>query len=268
MTDTLRIADIQTRQVLYFDPKFRERCYEFCKKRDIDLLPSLDDATQIYVRDDGRADFQTKTVDAARIIEGSRKAFDPAVMGMFRANALLFVYSQDEFSGVVHFSDFNKSVVHTYLFDVIFQYERTLRHFLCRTGLGNADMVSYFEERLATADEDRTRTAYKRKIGHYNKNRAKYKTQPEFQSFYLDDLIGLANAHGLNLNSDVTDVRNMVMHAHELVPMDHQSAGNFIFDIQSFDAFFRCAVVLHHDFAVVRNRVAYMQGLDEGVFFG
>ncbi len=267
MTRVLRIADIQTRDVLYFDPEFRERCYEFCKRRDIDFLPSLEDTRQIYARDDERADFHLRTVDEAQTIDGFRRAFDPTVLEVFRANPLLFVYSQGEFSGVVHFSDFNKAVVHSYLFDVIFHYERTLRYFLHRTGLGNADMISHFRERSTTADDEKTRSAYKRKIRHYDKNRDRYETQPPFQCFYLDDLISLAKDKGLSLNPAVTDVRNMVMHAHELVHMDHQAAGNFIFDFGSFEKFFRSAVALHHDFAMVRNRVAFMQGLDEGVSF-
>jgi hypothetical protein len=157
MVRILRIADIQTSDVLYFDPGFREKCYEFCKKRNIDFLPSLDDTKQIYVRDDEQADFHVRTVDSAQTIDGSRRAFDLAILEVFRANYLLFVYTQGEFSGVVHFSDFNKPVVHSYLFDVIFQYERTLRHFLHRNGLGNTDMVGYFDEISTTTDDPDTR---------------------------------------------------------------------------------------------------------------
>ena len=267
MTRILRIADIQTSDVLYFDPRFREKCYEFCKKRNIDFLPSLDDTTQIYVRDDGQADFHMRTVDAAQIIDGFRRAFDPAILEVFRANPLLFVCTQGEFSGVVHYSDFNKSVVSAYLFEVLFQYERMLRVFLQECRLTNADMVELFRAKASAAKAEKRRNFYQGKVDDYTTRAFEIADYPPFQTFYLDDLISLANMQGLSLDPSVIVVRNDVMHAHDLVDKDSGITDGHIFRFNGFEAFFRRAVALHHDLAMVRNRVAFMQGLDEVVIF-
>lgn len=267
MTRILRIADIQTSEVLYFDPEFKERCYEFCKKRNIDFLPSLDDATQIYVRDDERTDFRKKTVDATQTIDGFRRAFDLTVLEVFRANPLLFVYTQGEFSGVVHYSDFNKSVVSTYLFEVLFQYERTLRVFLQECGLRNADMIEFFRAKASAAKTEKKRRFYESKVNDYTAQAFEIADYPPFQTFYLDDLISLANMRGLCLSPNVVVLRNDVMHVHDLVGKDSGTTDSYIFRFDGFEAFFRRAVALHHDLVMVRNRVAFMKGLDEIVSF-
>ena len=267
MTRILRIADIQTSEVLYFDPEFREKCYEFCKKRNIEFLPSLEDTKQIYVRDDERADFHMRTVDEAQTIDGFRRAFDPTVLEEFRANHLLFVYTDDEFSGVVHFSDFNKSVVSAYLFEVLFQYERMLRVFLQECGLTNADMVALFRAKASAATTQRQRSFYQGKISRFQARERENASCSPFQTFYLDDLVNLANTQELCLDPSVVGVRNDVMHAHDLVGKDSETTDGYIFCFDGFEKFFRGVVALHHDLAMVRNRVAFMQGLDEVVLF-
>jgi len=186
----------------------------------------------------------------------------------FRQNHLLFVYSDNEFSGVVHFSDFNKSTVSIYLFEVFFQYERALRIFLQECGLDNSNILKYFEAKVAQSKKETSRDFYQRKIEGYLKKKTEIDKLPPFQSFYLDDLISFANAQGSSLNIDVIELRNMIMHAHELVNMENWNADNFIFDFASFEKFFKRALELHHDYKKVKNKVAFLQDFDETVSFG
>jgi len=267
MTKILRISDIETKDMLFFDAEFKEKCFKFCSQRDIEFLPSLDDSTKIYVRDEKNHDFKVETVSEQRKINGFQRAFDLQVLNAFRQNHLLFVFTEGEFSGVVHFSDFNKSIVSAYLFEVFFQYEKTLRIFLQECGLSNSDMVQFFEIKVEQAKKDSSRDFYQRKIEGYLKKKTEIDKLPPFQSFYLDDLISFSNLHGSNLNIDVIELRNMIMHAHELVNMENWSADNFIFDFLPFEKFFRRAIALHNDYRKLKNKVAFLQGFDETVSF-
>jgi predicted NACHT family NTPase len=64
MTKLLRIADIETKEVLFFDAEFREKCFKFCTQRDIEFLPSLDDPSHIYVRDDTAEKFKVEVLSS------------------------------------------------------------------------------------------------------------------------------------------------------------------------------------------------------------
>jgi len=267
MTKILRISDIETKDMLFFDAEFKEQCFKFCLQRDIEFLPSLDDSTQMYVRDDNARDFKVELISEQRKMDGFQIAFDSRVLNAFQQNHLLFVFTEGEFSGVVHFSDFNKSIVSAYLFEVFFQYERSLRIFLHECGLRNSDIVKFFEIKVSQAKKESSRDFYQRKIDGYLIKKAEIDKLPQFQSFYLDDLISFANAQGNNLNIDVIELRNMIMHAHELVNMENWSADNFIFDFAAFEKFFTRAIALHHDYRKLKNKVAFLQGSDKTVSF-
>ncbi|MEW6655105.1 MAG: hypothetical protein AB1394_16780 [Bacteroidota bacterium] len=45
---SITFSDIQTSDLIYYDEKNREKCLEFCRKRDIDYLPSLSNSDQCY----------------------------------------------------------------------------------------------------------------------------------------------------------------------------------------------------------------------------
>ena len=232
MNKILRISDIETKDILFFDAEFQEKCFKFCSQRDIEFLPSLDDSTQIYVRDDNTQDFKREPISEQRKMDGFQRAFDSQVLDAFRQNHLLFVFTEGEFSGVVHFSDFNKSSVSLYLFEVLIQYEKTLRIFLQECALRNSDIVKFFENKVTQAKKDSSRNFYQKRIDDYQKKRAEIEKLPQFQSFFLDDLISFANTvQGTNLETNVRKLRNMIMHAHELVNMENWSADNFIFEL-------------------------------------
>ena len=80
MTTILRISDIETKDLLFFDADFKEKCFNFCSQRDIDFLPSLDDVTQIYVRDETTSDFKVEFLSEQRKINGFQRAFDLQVL--------------------------------------------------------------------------------------------------------------------------------------------------------------------------------------------
>jgi hypothetical protein len=89
------------------------------------------------------------------------------------------------------------------------------------------------------------------------------KRLPEFQLFYLDELIGLLKLNSvIKLNGRVVDLRNMVMHAHELVNMADVTTDDFIYDFDSFKRFFTRVELLLNDEKRIRNRITFTRGIE------
>jgi hypothetical protein len=264
MINPLIISDIATTEILFFDETFKDKCFRFCKQRDIDFLPSLDSPSEIYVRDDEDTDFKIKKITPDQIIYSDQKVFQQKILDVFRENNLLFIYSMGELTGVVHFSDFNKSIVTTYLFNVFFKYEKHLRELLKKYGYSNKNMVEFFESK---ANFPKSNSFFQKKLDSYNRNQEKINKLPPFQSFYLDDLIRLANTKYNDLNEEVIELRNMIMHAHELVNKHDWNEDNYIFNFDTFENFFQRAIILHKDFERVKNKIKFLKDMDESLSY-
>ena len=244
----INIADIQTRDILYYDPELKDECYKFCRERNIDYLPALDEK-HIYYRNEKTQTFIEKDVEEDFRIGGKKNAFSADVLEIFRIQPLRLVYEDSELTGVVHFADYGKPVVSTYLYELFFGLERSLRTILLQKNYGNDDMLAFFEK-----------NHYKRKIDHYNTHKDRNAKLPDFQTFFLKDLIGLAKHLGVvTINESINDLRNMVMHAHELIDREDPHAGDYVFDIGSFEKFFEMALELQAAYRLVTNRIAFLE---------
>ena len=256
----VRIADIQTSALLYYDPDFQTESYQFCRDRKIDCLPLVGDDTAFYKRNDDTAGFEPRKITAERKINASTFIFRPDLLERFRQHPLLFVFENDELTGVVHFSDYNKRVVSNYLFSLLFDYEKSLRTLATLSRLTNEDMGAYFEEKLAAAQAKGKKVEYfENKVGYYQRKQYEMKRLPEFQVFYLEDLISLLNHREvMDLNGSVRDLRNAIMHAHELVDMVDVTTPDFIYDFESFKIFFERVQIFLHDAQRVKNRIVFV----------
>lgn len=265
MDDLLRIRDIETRDILYYEPDLAERCYEFCKAREIDCLPALDRSFDLYVRDDATRAFQRQACEPDRIVEAYQLAFDPAMLPVLARYRLLLVRDHGELDGVIHFTDFNKEVVSRYLYALFYRYERALRSLLALSGYHNADLLRYIREMAQKAETKEARMHYGGRKGDYHTERfqEKLRNSPAFQPFYLDDLIDFANATGSALDPRVVELRNMVMHSHEMVNKQDWDANGYIFEFSVFEQFFGQALALQADDRRVRNKVALLTGHED-----
>lgn len=243
MIPSVLVSDIQTTELIFFDPDFEDACLQFCRRRDIDCLPALDNPARFYQRTE--TGFEAKEVSPNRVVDGRTPVFDPTLLYRFSASPLLFVWSDGRFSGVVHFSDYNKPAIHTYLFTLISAYERSLRQLLAVSGLKNEDMLDYLKKnkkRLPSKDSLSV-------ASHL----------PPFECFYLLNFIQLANDCGvIELSEDPNELRNSVMHAHTLVNFDDAYRGDWIYNLASFTEFAKQVTVLHHDDKKVNNRIALL----------
>lgn len=260
----LTISDIQTSALLYYDPAFGDEGYHFCCERDIDCLPSLDDSTRFYRRDDQNQNFKSEELAPERYVLGSRSIFHPELLEQLRTYPLLFVMEDGELSGVVHFSDYNNPAVSDFLYTCLASYERNLRQLAILSGFSDADMGTYFRQKLqeqkATGGNA---NRFQKKVATFDKGTSGRSKTPAFQSFYLDDLLGLLQHNDVIILQDcVRNLRNSVMHAHDMVNLVDVATPDYIYDFVTFETFFKQARALFDDARRVENRIRFTESIE------
>lgn len=255
---TITFSDIQTRELLYYDESIENICFQFCYDRNIDCLPSLKDPLMYYKRTDGV--FLADNITLERKVLCEDFIFTKSLLEKFRDYSLLFVYSNEDLTGVVHFSDYNRPEVNSFLFNLLASYERSLRKLLLLSGLKNQDMLDYFNSVASTTKKDQTKTYYMNKVEEFEKNRSQNELLPHFEKFYLKDLMELAKKREIiKVDQSVNDLRNDLMHAHDLVTLQDANRDDFIYNFKSFERFFNRVIVLLQDFKMVNNRIAFAE---------
>lgn len=258
-----RLADVQTRELLYFDAAFVTDFYQFCRKRDIDCLPAVSNRDTFHRRNDDTQAFDRELLTDDRRLDARIAIFRPDLLDCFRTQPIRFVFDQGELTGVIHFSDYNKPVVSTYLYDAIATYERSLRELLHRSGHTHGDMLAYLDGKAEETKGAPEHTYYKGRGKRLLKKAEKMPQAPPFQAFELRDLIGLVEVKvNLELDDEVVELRNMIMHANRLVDMVDAQTDDFIYDIDSFGRFFRRVLSLLRDSRRISNRLAFLRGLE------
>ena len=254
----IRFLDIQTTDLVYYDDDFRDVCFRFCQQRDIDCIPCLTNPKTFFRRTD--EGFQEEDITPARLVDSQARIFEPAMLDRFHTNPILFVTTEGYLSGVVHFSDYNRPVVNEYLFRLISSYERSLRKLLCLQEWKNQDMLDYFQKQIDTGQTKEAKAHYQKKLSGYRKHQAENEKLPAFEAFHLLDLIEFSQHHNvIEVHTEPNDLRNKIMHAHDLIHLDDPYRGDYIYTLTSFEEFFQQVSVLLQDYQKVNNRIALYQ---------
>jgi len=256
------IADIQTTDLLYYDDQKIADCYSFCKGRNIDCLPVIGNPSTFFQRNKEAEEFDQNELTEDRWIHAYAFLFRPDLLERFKNQPIQFVFTHGELTGVVHFSDYNSSAVSIYLYDQIAKYERSLRQLAVLEKLENKDMRDYFESNSKEPRvKNKDRKFFEKRLNLYSSKQKEMLKVEEFQVFYLDDLIGLLEFRNvIQLDDSVVKLRDMIMHANSLIGMVDVHTDDLIYDIASFDRFFRRALALLSDSKRVHNRIAISKG--------
>lgn len=251
-----RIADIMTADLLYYDESQAADCYRFCEKRDIDCLPVIGDSSSFFRRNDEIRGMERRRLTADRRLNAHMPLFRPDLLDRFRRQRVMFIFDRGEMTGVVHFSDYNHNLVNMYLYNQIAAYEQSLRQILTTRKLEHVDMLTYFKIKIAEAGDNGDRDFYKRARNQFNTKAVKMPTAPKFQAADLRHLIGFVESHGLmELDDEVVELRNMVMHSNQLIEMVDPDTDDFIYEFKTFETFFKRVQVLLNDSQRARNRL-------------
>ena len=255
----LTFADLMTEEIIFYDPEFHEECVTFCRDRGIHHLPSLDNDERHWVMgQDGNCGVEAVPDDL--VVQASGSPFHLSFEDRFRRRHLHFVHSDQRLVGVVHFSDYNAPVVSQYLYGAMAEYERSLRALLINRDLADKDMLAWFADKASNGNDHFTKR-------HDRLSRVLNRDAPgsaPFELCYLDDLIGLLrDREVIGLKHEVVELRNHVMHAHELVDR-RGGEGSHLFDFASFQRFFRQVQVLLTDHHRVKNRLGFLEKTADG----
>lgn len=238
------IADIMTVDLLYYDQSCHDDCYRFCEERDIDCLPVIGESSSFYRHNDEIGDMERRRLTADRRLNAHTPLFRPDLLDRFCRQHVMFIFDRGEMTGVVHFSDYNKSLVSAYLYTQIAAYEQSLRDLIEAHDLNHEDMLSYLEIRKK-GSRGRFETLIKQKL-----------QAPKFQVFGLRELIGFVESRDIiQLDDDVVELRNGVMHANRLIDRVDPNTDDLVYDFTTFEIFFNRVLTLLADSRRVHNRL-------------
>lgn len=256
------IADIQTTDLLYYDEQKIADCYSFCKGRNIDCLPVIGNPSTFFQRNNEAEKFDQNELTEDRWTDANTFLFRPDLLERFKNQPIQFVFTHGELTGVVHFSDYNSSVVGIYLYEQIAKYERGLRQLAVLKELKNEDMQAYFESNSKESRvKNRDERFFKKRLNYFSTKKNEMLKVEEFQVFYLDDLIGLLGFRDvIQLDDSVVKLRDMIMHASRLIEMVDVHTDDLIYDNASFKRFFKRTLALLSDSKRVYNRIAISKG--------
>lgn len=126
------VSDIMTKDLVCYDDAFHDDCVEFCKKRNIEVLPAFDSNQNYYVYTP-KNEFVLVDITPIKKIHPGAKAFSDATLNRFseeKKTPLLIVFEEEVIQGIVHFCDYNKPPIRTFLNNKITEFEDNLSELL------------------------------------------------------------------------------------------------------------------------------------------
>ncbi|NCO28825.1 MAG: hypothetical protein COS15_05595 [Caldiserica bacterium CG02_land_8_20_14_3_00_36_38] len=244
----IRIQNIMTKEVSYYDPDIEDKLKLYCKNEHITYLPSFDFKKVYFLHNEA---FENKEIEKSLKITPDLYVFDEDLLKQFqKGKHILFVFDQNLIVGIIHFSDYNRVEVYTYLYELIANLERGLRKFLVLNNLSNNDMLKFFEKHASSNG------VYKGKFDKYKDYGNKFNLVGPFESFELSDLVALCDDKEIiRINHELLELRNKVMHSVSSVKNEDYEQDPLIYNFESFEAFFNDAIKLQSEFRRIHNRV-------------
>jgi hypothetical protein len=248
----IKIKDIMTKDIMFYDPVIEDDLKKYCKNRDITFFPDFDFKNLYYLKEN---EFVKQKIEQNKKFDSDMDAFDEKLLSAFKEkNSVLFVFNGNSLEGVIHFSDYNNTAVFSYLYNLISELERDLRKLLGSKGWGNNYMVNFF-------CMHKNNEVYKRKYDIAKKYESKFNKVEPFQFFDLSDLIALCDSKKIiKLDNEVLkETRNTVMHSKNVVQNKDYESNPLIFNVTSFKHFLNSVIILRKASLKVRNRIKILK---------
>lgn len=232
----MRIGEIMSANVLFYNPLKEEDLIRYCVSTNLSCLPDFE-GKFFYFLNAGR--FEKRIIEESYKVYPSIYIFERKLLEKFLNEfGLLFVFEENRLVGIIHYSDYNKVEVYTYLYKKIAEVERILRKLLVLSGLKNDDMIEFFKTKGVKNDE--YRKAYEEWSDELNKE--KLKNVGQFELFNLSQIIALANKElKIGIKEDLNLFRNWIMHSRRIE------------DFRSFEKFFNYATYLEMEYKKLSN---------------
>lgn len=250
----LTFGDIAQRGILYYDKQVKEACLNICDSLKIDNLPDYDSEHYFELKN---RQFTQKTIEPVNKLNSRDRIFEDSLIKKFQVNThnVLFVFKGDVLKGIVHFSDYNQTIVLQAIQDDVLTFERKMRQYLFLKNFRNEDMLKYFEYRAGK--NEHSRRYYEGRLHQLEKRKEELSQLGEFQMFDLKDLLEFGNdsqsnnlfqyekvdLQGRNIyeSTMINSLRNMAMHGKNPIEIDEESS---VYSIESLEYLFNALKIL------------------------
>lgn len=248
----IRLQDIMTEGLIYFDDDFRDECMEFCRIRNISTLPHISDPSLCYHFDRKKERMEKRDLHPQQRVDGSLSIFHPQMLDLLQQYEVVFVQDGGETCGVVHFSDYNRPKVYTYLYQQLYQLERGLSYLVLHSRI-SLNTLRRFLDKEAVPEGDRPV-----QITDFDKLDTSIK-----------DLLKFCRKHELlKTNSQdihrITKIRNLIAHSNDLVARKSPTSLNF--NVSSFKFLMQGVAAVQLVIRQVANRIYFIRALQEDAF--
>lgn len=244
MKNMPNIVQIATKDILYYEESKEEKLLNFCDDHNIDRLPSYNGKYKYIKREDK---FQKKEIKEKETLKASKGSLDSQVMEKFSEEEFIFVYRNNELMGIAYFCDYNSGVIYEHLYQRIYELETDIRELLRKENLDSSDMVEFIEQHPIFEKSSKR---------HDPEN---IKSHRPFQNSNLSELVNFLHDRSefsLKIDqSNLTDLRNKVMHEKQFVEHNDHQEDSMDYDPETFKDFRRMVRVLSESESKVRNHI-------------
>lgn len=263
----LTFEDISQKNILYYDKKVEEACFNICDSLKIDNMPGYDSG-HYYELENGK--FYKKTIDQKIKLTTQQRIFEDKLLEKFNSNRhnVLFVFKGEVLNGIVHYSDYNQTKVLQAIQDDVLTFERRMRQYLFLQNYRNKDLIDYFDYRIKKCKNKKNAEFLEVRLAAFKRKKTEMDALGEFQMFDLLDLLDFGNsaksgkifpATTIELNDKkysqitlVTSLRNMAMHGKNPVEKDQETS---VYSINSLRYLFTALKTLEYFTHQIENLI-------------
>lgn len=250
----LTFGEIMTKEVVFYEKDHRVVCAEFCKARDIHLLPAIHKNNVGYKYSKAEGTFKRQKIYTTGCVEANENIFKSIVINRFKNRKVLFVKEDGEFVGVVHFCDYNRSPVYEEIYKKLYKLERGLLYLITEFGGKTLGELEKFKD--VNSGTGSSELLIKQDFRDLKIN--------------LSEIMKFATKKGILIMKDVDkihDLRNKIAHSIDLIEKVEYKKGDLKYSFQSFTDLIEGSLALDSALRQVANK-AYLMKIERNENYG
>lgn len=254
-----KIESIITSDVVFYSKEYADTCVRICETLGIDVMPEASGKTYWQYKNE---QWTPNPIIANQKVEVQMNIFDRNVLENMEHSPsnMLFCFDNDEFKGILHFTNYNVLPVYQAMYQNLFNFETTLRNHLNTFGFNIQSFRDYYQYQLEKDPKD---NYFGDKIKSLNSDKT-IKTVKQvgiLQVLYLSDLLGFSKSKWLNPEvkakiglsgiegEKIAKLRNVIMHAKFFTRESIEEDYNFT----TFKGFFSSIIAFRNAFNILNN---------------
>jgi hypothetical protein len=253
-----KIESIITNDVIFYSKEYAGTCVRICDTLGIDVMPDASGETYWQYKNE---QWTPNPIMENQKVSVQCNIFDRSVLENmeYSPSNMLYCFDNDEFKGILHFTNYNVRPVYQAMYQNLFNFETTLRNHLNTFGFNIQSFRDYFQYQLSKRQDE----YYAKRISTLNDEKF-IKSADQvgiMQKLELRDLLRFSvsswldpevkNKIGLSgIDSEkIGDLRNIVMHSKNFIG----ESANEDYNFQAFKNFFSKILLFQTAFNKLSN---------------